>query len=247
MGRLKLAGRTAVVTGAAVRIGRAIALALAEDGCDVVLHYGASESEARATAAEIEQFGRRANTVRADLSEPAQAARQIFDAADALGGADILVNSAAIFEDAPLRDVSESHYDRQMAINLKAPVFLCREFARRLSSGRRGHILNLADWRAETPPADFPIYSVSKAGVVALTKSLALSLAPTVQVNGIAPGAILPPPGSNDPEQWAATKRPAIPLQRVGTVRDIVEAALYLVRSDFITGEVLHVTGGEHL
>jgi NAD(P)-dependent dehydrogenase (short-subunit alcohol dehydrogenase family) len=247
MERSKLAGRTAVVTGAAVRIGRAIALALADDGCDVVLHYGTSEAEAATTAAEIEQSGRRANIVRADLSKPARAARHIFDAADALGGADILVNSAAIFEDAPLRDISESHYDRQMAINLKAPVFLCREFARRLPSGRRGHILNLADWRAETPPADFPVYSVSKAGVVALTKSLAQSLAPMVQVNAIAPGAILPPPGSNGAEQWAASKRPEIPLRRVGSVSDIVEAALYLVRSDFITGEILHVTGGEHL
>jgi len=230
-----------------VRLGRAIALALAADGCDVLLHYGKSEDEAAATARHIRTLGRKAITVAANLSQPVAAARRIFDAADSLGGADILVNSAAIFEDAPLRELSESHFDRHLTINLKAPAFLCREFANRLPDGRRGHILNLADWRAETPPADHFAYTLSKAGLVALTKSLALSLSPMIQVNAIAPGAILPPPESNDPGRWADAKRPTIPLNRVGSARDIAEAALYLVRSEFITGEVLHVTGGEHL
>jgi NAD(P)-dependent dehydrogenase (short-subunit alcohol dehydrogenase family) len=243
----KLHGRTAIVTGAAVRLGRAIALALAEDGCDVLLHYGSSANEAAAAAQQITRLGRKAMTVSADLTRPVEAAQRIFDAAELLGGADILVNSAAIFEDAPLREMSEANYNRHLTINLKAPTFLCREFARRLRSGRRGHILNLADWRAETPPADLVAYSLSKAGLVALTKSLALSLAPAIQINAIAPGAILPPPDSDDPGQWEAWKRPAIPLQRVGSIKDIVEAALYLVRSEFVTGEVLHVTGGEHL
>lgn len=246
-GQFQLAGRTAVVTGAAVRIGRAIALALAGDGCDVVLHYGTSEAEAAMTIDELEQLGRKARSVCADLTQPVEAAQRIFDVADSLGGADLLVNSAAIFEDAPLREMSESHFDRHLTINLKAPAFLCREFARRLPSGRRGHILNLVDWRAETPPADYLAYSLSKAGVAALTKSLAQSLAPMIQVNAIAPGAILPPPHSEDFEQWAASKRPRIPLRRVGSVKDIAEAALYLVRSEFITGEILHVTGGEQL
>lgn len=243
----KLMGHTAVVTGAAVRIGRAIALALAEDGCDIVLHYGTSEVDALATAKEIERLGRRAIAVQADLRQPVAAAQTIFEAADSIGGADILVNSAAIFEDAPLRDMSESHFDRHLAINLKAPAFLCREFARRLPANRRGHILNLADWRAETPPPDYFAYTLSKAGIVALTKSLAQSLAPAIQVNAIAPGAILPPPGTTDPQQWAASKQPQVPLQRVGSIKDISEAALYLVGSDFITGEILHVTGGEQL
>ncbi len=242
-----LRGRTAIVTGAAVRLGRAIAVALAEDGCDVLLHYGTSEDEAAAAAQQITSLGRRAMTVAADLSRPWEAAQTIFDAADSLGGADILVNSAAIFEDAPLQEISESHFDRHLAINLKVPAFLCRQFANRLRDGRRGHIINLADWRAETPPADYFAYSLSKAGLVALTKSLALSLAPMIQVNAIAPGAILPPPDSGDPDRWAASKRPMVPLERVGSVKDIAEAALYLVRSEFITGEVLHVTGGEHL
>jgi NAD(P)-dependent dehydrogenase (short-subunit alcohol dehydrogenase family) len=241
-----LQGRTAVITGAGVRIGRAIALALAAHGANVVVHYGRSRDEAETTAADIRRLGRRAITVSADLAQPVQAAATIFDAADSLGGADLLINSAAVFDDAPLADTSEELYDCQLDVNLKAPFFLCREFVRRLPPDRRGHIVNLADWRAETPPADYMAYTLSKAGVVALTKGLALQLAPRVQVNAIAPGAILPPPGG-DERSWRDRKLPDVPLRRTGSTDDIAAAALYLVRSGFVTGEVLHVTGGEHL
>ena len=241
-----LAGRVAVVTGAAVRLGRAIALAFAAHWADVIVHYGRSKDEAERAADEIRAFGRRAETVSADLSDPVRAAETIFDAADRLGGANVLVNSAAIFEDAPLAHTTEDLYDRHLAINLKAPFFLCREFVRRIPTGRRGHIVNLADWRGETPPADYVAYTLSKAGVVALTKSLALQLAPRVQVNAIAPGAMLPPPGEPI-EPWRSRKLPDIPLFRTGSPDDIAAAAVYLLRSEFVTGEVLHVTGGEHL
>jgi len=241
-----LRGRVAVVTGGAVRLGRAIAVALAEHGADVVLHYGRSRDDVERTAAEIHRLGRRAVTVSADLARPVEAAEMIFDAVAALGGADVLVNSAAIFEDAPLAETTEDLYDRHLDVNLKAPFFLCREFVRRLPADRPGHILNLADWRAETPPADYAAYTLSKAGIVALTRSLALQLAPRVQVNAIAPGAILPPPGG-DEASWRTEKLPDIPLARTGAADDIAAAAVYLVRSRFVTGEVLHVTGGEHL
>lgn len=234
------------MTGAGVRIGRSIALALAADGADIVVHYGRSRDEAEGTADDIHRLGRRAVTVGADLAQPVEAAEAIFDAAAGLGGAELLVNSAAVFDDAPLADTSEELYDRQLVTNLKAPFFLCREFVRRLPADRRGHIINLADWRAETPPADYMAYTLSKAGVVALTKGLALQLAPRVQVNAIAPGAILPPPGG-DERSWREKKLPDVPLRRTGSTDDIAAAALYLVRSDFVTGEVLHVTGGEHL
>lgn len=234
------------MTGAAVRIGRAIALALAENGADIVLHYGRSRDDAERTAEEIRGFGRRALTASAELSKPVEAAGLVFNAAESLGGADILVNGAAIFEDSPLAETAEEFYDRHLAINLKAPFFLCREFVRRLPAGRQGHIVNLADWRAETPPADYVAYTLSKAGIVALTKALALQLAPWVQVNAIAPGAILPPPGG-DEASWRAGKLPDIPLRRTGSPDDIAAAAVYLIRSEFVTGEILHVTGGEHL
>lgn len=243
---LAVTSRVAVVTGGAIRLGRAIALALAKEGCDIVLHYGRSQRDAEQTADDVRGLGRRAVTVSADLSQPSEAAVVIFDAATPLGTTTILVNSAAIFEDASLVETSEELYDRHAAINLKAPFFLCREFMRRLPSGARGHIVNMADWRAETPPADFVAYTLSKAGIVALTKSLALQLAPGVQVNAIAPGAILPPPGGLL-EPWRNSKLPQIPLARTGSPDDIAAAVLYLVRSPFVTGEVLHVTGGEHL
>ncbi|MGC1274444.1 MAG: SDR family oxidoreductase [Planctomycetaceae bacterium] len=243
---LDLTDRVAVVTGGAVRLGRVIALALAKEGCDVVLHYGRSRSDAERTADEIREIGRRVVAVSADLSQPFDAAAVVFDAAASIGTPTVLVNSAAIFEDAPLVETGEELYDRHAAINLKAPFFLCREFMRRLPDDARGHIVNMADWRAETPPADFVAYTLSKAGIVALTKSLALQLAPRVQVNAIAPGAILPPPGESA-EPWQANKLPQIPLARTGSPDDIAAAVMYLVRSPFVTGEVLHVTGGEHL
>ena len=241
-----LAGRVAVVTGAAVRLGRAIALALAQRGADIVLHFGTSHAAAEATAGEIQKLGRRTTTVSANLAEPVSAANAIFAAAQQLGGADILVNSAAIFEDASLVQTSETLYDRHLDINLKAPFFLCQAFVRNLPVGREGVILNLADWRGVTPPADYAAYTLSKAGLVALTKSLALQLAPRVRVNAIAPGAILPPPGG-DRAEWEAEKRPDVPLDRVGTADDIAAAAVYLICNRFVTGEVLNVTGGEHL
>jgi pteridine reductase len=244
--KLRLSGRVAVVTGAGVRLGRAIALALAGEGADIVVHYGRSRDDAERTAAAIRDLGRRAVTVSADLAHPAAAATTIFDAAATLGSADVLVNSAAIFEDASLAATTDELYDRHLAINLKAPCFLCREFVRRLPAGRTACIVNLADWRAETPPADFLAYTLSKAGVVALTKALALQLAPQVRVNAIAPGAMLPPPGEEE-EPWRSTKLPEIPLRRTGSPDDIAAAAVYLVNSNFVTGEVLHVTGGEHL
>ena len=163
-----LSGRVAVVTGGAVRLGRAIAVAFARQGADVVLHYGRSNEAAERTADEIRGLGRRAVTVSADLADPVPAAASVFDAAATLGEADVLVNSAAIFEDEPFADSSEALYDRHLAINLKAPYFLCREFVRRLPDpcpeGRDACVVNLADWRGETPPADYVAYTLSKAG-----------------------------------------------------------------------------------
>ena len=240
------ANRTAIVTGGARRLGRAIALALAENGADIILHFGASRAMAEETAGEIEAMNRRVVLVSADLQESAAAAKTIVAAGQALGGADILVNSAAIFEDLPFAETSEDLYDRHQSINLKAAFFLCQEFTKQLPPERSGQILNLVDWRAARPPADYIAYTISKAGLLALTKSLALQLAPRIRVNAIAPGAILPPPGGAF-DQWRDTKLPAIPLQDTGDPQDIVEAALYLLNAKFVTGEVLSVTGGEEL
>ena len=236
----------AIVTGAAKRLGREIARGLARQGMDLVLHYHSSEREAQELADEIRALGRQVALVSADLAAPVEAARQIIAAGQALGGADLLVNSAAIFEDAPLVQTSEDLFDRHQAIKLTAPFFLCQEFARHLPPDRAGHIINLVDWRAERPPDDFAAYTVSKAGLLALSRGLAQQLAPRIRVNAIAPGAILPPPHGNE-ERWAAKKIPHVPLRKTGGPDDIVHALLYLVFSPFVTGEVLHVTGGEEL
>jgi pteridine reductase len=239
-------GQTAIVTGAAVRLGREIALGLARAGVDLVLHYHQSAAAAAETAALIESLGRRAALVQADLADPEPAARAILDAAAAaFGRADILVNSASIFERSSLRDSTAGAWDRQFAINLQAPFCLCQEFARRRPPDRRGHIINIADWRALRPGTGHLVYTLTKSGLVALTRMLAQELAPGVQVNAVAPGAILPP-ANKGPEYLERLAR-QIPLGRPGSPGDVVESVLFLLRSEFITGEVVHVTGGQEL
>lgn len=243
---MNLEGRTAIVTGAAVRIGRAIALGLADAGCNVAVHYGRSAEEADAVVSEIVGRGGRAVAVQADLLEPDSAAESIVErTVRALGPPSILVNSAAIFEEATLADLTSDHWDRHLTINLKAPTFLCREFARHVGAGDRGHIVNIVDQRVFHPPFGHLAYTVSKCGLAALTKLLAVELAPDVQVNAVAPGAILPGPGQDQ----SHLKRMAagIPLRRTGDAGEIVNAVLYLLRSDFVTGEILAVAGGEQL
>jgi pteridine reductase len=243
---MHIAGKSAIVTGGAVRIGRALAIGLARRGVNVCIHYSGSESAALTALEEIRGCGVRATVVGADFMQPAAAAATVFGHADReLGPIDFLVNSAGIFEAASLMQMDETNWDRHQDINLKAPAFLCRQFARQLPDGRRGQIVNIADWRGDAPGTGYLAYTVAKAGLIALTRSLAQELAPHMQVNAIAPGAILPPPGETTDEfrQRAA----GIPLRRTGAPADILQALLYLLESDFVTGHVLHVTGGAEL
>jgi NAD(P)-dependent dehydrogenase (short-subunit alcohol dehydrogenase family) len=243
---VNLAGKTAIVTGGAVRLGRAIALSLAEARMRVCLHYSSSQQDAEETADQIRALGVDVTLVQADFRKSTSAAARVMDAAvDAFGSVDVLINNAAIFEAGSLGATTEDQWDRHFDINLKTPFFLAQAFARRLEPEQRAHIINIADWRATRPGTDHLAYTLTKSGLVTLTKSLAQSLVPHVQVNAIAPGAILPPPGAEaDHLERLAS---AIPLKRTGSPRDITQALLDLLRSDFITGEVLHVTGGEQL
>lgn len=243
---MNLANRTAIVTGGAVRLGRAIALALAEQGCHIVVHYGSSEAAAEQTANEIRDFGVRALTVQADLNEPATAAKTVFDAAVAeFGAIDFLINSAAIFEAGTLADLTDDHWDRHFAINVKSPVFLSQQFAARRAPGARGQIVNIADWRATRPVPGHLAYTLTKSALVGLTKVLAHELGPDMQVNAVAPGAILPAPDADENSLNAIAQR--IPLKRSGAPADVADAVLFLLRSDFLTGETIHVAGGEQL
>jgi pteridine reductase len=239
---VSLAGRVALVTGGAVRLGRAVSLALASRGADLALHYHTSEAEAVSAAEEIRSLGRRCLLVPADLQKVDAPAAVFRAVADGLGKADILVNSAAIFERGTLAETTPELWERTMAVNLRAPFFLCKAFAGQTD---RGDIVNLADGRAERPGKDFLAYTLAKAAVITLTRSLAKSLAPGIRVNAVAPGAILPPPGEG--ADYLDRLLPRIPLGRTGAPEDIVRGVVYLLEAGFVTGEILHVAGGEFL
>jgi len=237
-----LAGRTALVTGAAKRLGRATALALAREGADVVVHYGRSGAEAEAAAEEIRRLGRRAWTVRADLSDPAQAAGLVAGACEQAGPLDILVNSASIFPDGRLTDVSAEELALNVQVNAMAPLALGRAFA---AQGRRGDIVNFLDARITDYDRDHAAYHLSKRMLADLTRMMALEFAPAVTVNAVAPGLILPPAGEDESylDRLASTN----PLGRHGDAEDVTRAVLFLLASDFVTGQVIFVDGGRHM
>jgi NAD(P)-dependent dehydrogenase (short-subunit alcohol dehydrogenase family) len=241
-----LAGGSVVVTGGAVRIGKAIALSLAEQGHPVGLHFGSSAAEAEETLREIRAQRGSAISIQADLSQPVTAAAAIFQqAGQAFGPIRILINSAATFAPGTLLNTTEADWDRHLHINCKAPFFLTQQFVRQLPDGTDGCVINILDWRAEVPIPGHAAYTVAKAGLLAQTRLLAQELGPRVRVNAIAPGAILPAPGdSSEAFHRLGQKNP---LQRVGSPAEIIRAVHYLLQAEFVTGEILHVTGGEEL
>jgi pteridine reductase len=237
-----LTGHAALVTGAGRRIGRAFAEAIAARGAAVALHYGTSAEQAGQTVREIQARGGRAISVQADLAQPDQAAALLPAAVEALGGIDLLVNSAAIFEAVELPQLTLEVWNRHLAINLTAPLLLSQAFGR-LRAGRPGAIVNILDWRALRPGADHLAYTISKAALEALTRSLAVAMAPAIRVNGLALGAILPAADGAAGDPIAR-----VPLGRWGTVEEAVQALLFLLDGpDYLTGEVLVVDGGRLL
>jgi pteridine reductase len=242
---MELRGRTAIVTGGAVRLGRQLALALAERGVRVGLHYGTSEDAARVTADEINQLGSEALLINADLRDLRELRAIVARTAEHFGQVDILVNNAGVFEPGDVADTTAENWDKHFDINLKAPFFLSQVFAAHLGKDRQAHIVNIADWRGTHPDGHHIAYTLAKAALVSMTRSLALALAPQIQVNAIAPGAILPPPGKD--ESYLDQLAQHIPLRRHGSPLAVARAMLYLLESDFVTGEVIHVTGGQEL
>lgn len=234
--------RQAVVTGAAHRVGRAIALDLAQAGADVVVHYHQSARAARATCADIEALGRRALPVQADLRAPAgiEALRR---ACETWGRVDVLVNSAASFLRAPARAITRAEWDEVLALNLTAPFFCAQAIAPLMPAG--GVILNLTDTSARRPWVTLPAHSVSKAGLVAVTQTLAKALAPRLRVNAIGLGAMLKPPDW-DETRWARLGARAL-LQRPGSLAAVTSAVRFVIANDYLTGETVWVDGGEHL
>lgn len=238
-------GKVALITGGAIRVGKAISLELARAGADVVVNYNSSAGPAQETVAEIEALGRRALAVQADVSQGAQVAALIERAVAELGRLDVLVNSASVWRRTPWSEVDEAEWDRQIAVDLKGPFLCALHAAPHLAAHGDGAIVNITDLSAFTPFPNFLPHSVAKAGLVSLTYSLAMELAPAVRVNAIAPGPVLPPPDYTEKQLAASAGRTL--LGRWGTPADVARAVRYLVESEYVTGTVLPVDGGEHL
>ncbi|MBI2455786.1 MAG: SDR family oxidoreductase [candidate division NC10 bacterium] len=242
---MEIEGKIALVTGSAKRVGRAIALALAERGAELVIHYRDSEREAQELLALLKRAGGKPVAVRGDVSVAADVDRIVETAMQAFGRIEILVNNASIFSRTPFENLTEEDWDRFLDVNLKGPFLLCRKIGGIMLRQGRGKIISLADIAAFKVWAEYIPYSVSKAGLIALTRGLAKALAPAVQVNAVAPGAVLLPEGTTPEERERAVRR--VPLDRLGAPEDIARAVVYLIENDFITGEVLRVDGGQHL
>jgi len=241
---LDIRDRIALVSGGAHRVGRSVTLALAREGAHVAFTYHALADEVQQTVAEIEVCGVGGLAVHCDQSDPAQVAA-VFDSVRAQWGRlDILVNSAAIMQQKPFLDITPQDWDATIGVNLTGP-FLFSQHAGRMMLAQGGVTINITDEAGLTPWPRYVHHSVSKAGVIMLTRAAALALAPKVRVNAIAPGPVLKPEGWTD-EQWDKL-RPATPLDRLGSPHDVVEAVLYLIRAEFVTGHVLVVDGGRTL
>lgn len=234
----------ALVTGSAVRLGRAIALGLAERGHPVAIHHHTSHQAADETVRTARAGGVEAVALKADLADPDQVRSLVGQAADALGPVGLLVNSASIYDHVGFADTDLALWQRHLAVNLTAPFLLIQSFARQ-SGDRGGAVLNLLDWRALRPTAASFAYTIAKAGLAAMTRSLARDLAPAIRVNGLALGTIMPPPGQ---ARFSKAALDPVPAGRLGTVAEVVDAALFLLAGPgYATGEILHLDGGRHL
>jgi len=234
-----------LVTGASGRLGRAIALALAREGAIPLVHYRSDEQGALETVRLIGALGIDTCALQADLSDADACRKLVEESWGRLGGLDLLVNNAAMFERTPLDEMDVEDFDRHMASNARSVYALTLYAGRRMKAAGGGVVINLADVAAERPWAAYVPYSASKAAVVSLTRGFAKALAPQVRVNAIAPGPVLPPAGGDAAQGEAAVARTL--LKRWGSPDDIAAAVLFFWRAHYVTGVVLNVDGGRSL
>lgn len=241
-----LSGKIALVTGSAHRVGRAVALELARRGCHLMVHYNGSADKAAETVEEIRALGVRAESFRADMAEPDQIAALFAEIKRVYSRLDILVNSASIFDTGVLIDLSLEDWERSIRVNLTAP-FLCTQHAARMmrEAGVPGAIVNISDLGGLHGEPSYPQHSVSKAGLLMLTRVAARSLGPDIRVNAVIPGMVLRPPDMDEATWDKLAGR--VPLQRDGSAEDVARAIAYLLSEDYLTGTVITVDGGEHL
>ena len=240
----KLAGRVALVTGAGKRLGRAVALRLAQEGADVAVHYGKSAAEAQQVVAEIEKLGHRAAAFPAELTDLAAIRNLVAQVVTHFGRLDILINSAANFLEAKFAETTESTWDASLDTNLKAPFFCAQAAAPHLAKSGHGVIINFADVGGLMGWREFLPHSISKAGVILMTRVLAKELGPSIRVNALAPGTITMP---GDPPEWQQEFTRLVPLHRSGRPDEIADAVMYLLTAEFVTGHTLVIDGGRTL
>jgi len=242
---MQLEGKIALITGAGHRLGKTVALALADQGCHLMVHFHEAQEAAAETATQAESLGVRAALVQADLSVT-KGVRETFSAIDsAYGGIDLLVNSAAILEHRTLLEVDEEHWRRTVGLNLKGAYFVLQEAARRMQSRGAGSVVNISDTAAHRPWKEFPLHSISKAGLEMLTQVAAVALAPDIRVNAVIPGPTLKPDWMAD-ERWDEVTG-KIPLKQTVPSQNVAEAVVFLMKNDYITGHSLRVDGGDLL
>jgi pteridine reductase len=242
-----LAGKAALITGAARRVGAAITRALHGAGATVLLHYRSSGDDAARLAAELnEARPGSAATAECDLLQIAELPELVAEAARRFGGLDILVNNASTFYPTPFGDITEIDWDDLIGTNLKAPLFLAQAAAPLLHA-RQGLIINLADIHGTRPLRRYPVYSLAKAGVLMLTKSLARELGPQVRVNAVAPGPVMWPEGGLE-EELQARIVAGTALKRAGSAMDVARACLFFAtEAPYVTGQILAVDGGRSI
>ncbi len=246
---MNLEGKVALITGGGTGIGRDIALAFAREGASVAVNYSRSEKEAMATAQDIRDLGVSSLAIKADVSQDAQVRAMVDKVMEECGRLDILVNSAGtttFVEDSDLEGLTEEIWDSNLAVNLKGTFFCCRAAAAAMKKNGGGNIISISSIAGTTGIGSSMAYCASKAGVICLTKSLALTLAPEIQVNTIAPGFVVSRWTDAWPE-FRAMHEEATPMKRVAFPEDVTVAALFLVHSDFVTGQTIIVDGGKSI
>ena len=237
--------KNVLVTGAAKRLGRAIALDLASHGWNVVIHYNGSEEDADSAAQAVRAFGSEASTLKCDLSKEAETATLVDRAVKELGPLTALINSASLFENDDWQTATRKTWDEHIEINLRAPLLLSQLFGKQLPAGTRGNIINIIDQRVLKPTPQFLSYSISKAGLYWLTTTLAQGMGPDIRVNAVGPGPTLKNPRQSDVD--FNRQRDATILKHGADPADICAAVRYLLDAEAVTGQMLAVDGGQHL
>ncbi|NMC47500.1 MAG: SDR family oxidoreductase [Chloroflexi bacterium] len=238
----KLNGKTIFITGAAKRIGRELALVAAQEGANIILHYGNSKEEAFSTKSAIETLGVQCMLVQADFSDPEQGMHKLSPILSE-NKIDGLVNNASLFRQNHLLDASLTDWNTHFAVNLTIPFLLTQAYANS-PVNHQGKIINMLDWRALRPGRDHFAYTISKAGLASLTEASALALAPNFQVNGLALGAILPPSDGGNSD----TIINSVPAHRWADMEEVTDTFLFLLTAPaYLTGEIIHIDGGRHL